>query len=186
MKNVLNSVVFAVFLVLGACAKDSGGGDQTIATVPSACAAGQVNSQFGCIPQGGCPVNFGLYNNQCVPATDTATAYGNCVAGQVYTQQGCLAQANCPVNFGMAPNGQCIPAYNVGYNGGYNGGYYYNNGGAYNSYYYQYRNYPTGYYGGGYYGYPTGYYGGAGIGVSGGIYIGGGIRAGVPGMYYGY
>ncbi len=179
MKSVLKSLVIAGVLILSACAKDSGGGGATpaVAVVPQSnnCAVGQVYTQYGCLAQSSCPVNFGMYNNQCIPAT-TANTNGSCAVGQVYTQYGCLAQSTCPVNFGMY-NNQCVQAYANGNNNGYYGN---GNGGYYNAYYYQNRN---AYYGngGGYtYGYP--YATGAGIGA--GFYIGG--RVSTPGMYYGY
>jgi hypothetical protein len=184
MKNVLKSLVLAMVLVLGACAKDNGGGAPAdVAAVPQAtgtCTAGQVNTQYGCVPQGTCPANYGLHNNQCIPVTTVnGTGNGSCVAGQVYTQYGCIPQGNCGTNSGYY-NNVCIQAYA-------NTGNYYGNGGSYNAYYYQNR---TRYYGNGggyYYGNPYaggGYYGNGGVGIGAGFYIGG--RVSVPGMYYGY
>jgi hypothetical protein len=184
MKSMWSSLVIAVVLVLSACAKDKGGdgGAAPVAVVPQAntCTGGQISSQYGCLPQGTCPGNYGLYNNSCVPGTGVNVNGGACGAGQIYTQYGCLPQGTCPGNYGLY-NNSCIPAY------ANNGGYYGNvNGGYYNSYYYQNRN-PYYGNGGGYYGNPYGGYygnGGANAGFGAGFYIGG--RVGVPGTYYGY
>lgn len=46
----------------------NGGIGQIGQPVGQACQAGQVYTQFGCMPQGNCPGGQGFYNNQCVPA----------------------------------------------------------------------------------------------------------------------
>ena len=194
MKAVLQAVVIGAFLVLGACAKDSGGGNSDTAVVPApnTCVAGQAyTNQYGCLSQGACPVNYVDYQGQCIIAQANA-----CAVGQVNTQYGCLPQGICPVGQAQL-NTQCVAATlgNTGYNGGYNSGYYGGNTGYNSGYYGNGGAYGGAYYGGGYNaGYNSGYYrpsygyGGAGVGAGfgAGFYIGGGASAGVPGMYYGY
>lgn len=73
------------------------------------CTAGQVNTQYGCLPQGGCRVNYGYLaaSNMCIPAT-TQTGYGNnnCQPGYVFTQSyGCMIQGSCQGGMGMTPYG---------------------------------------------------------------------------------
>lgn len=97
MKSVLRSLVVVVALVLGACAKDSKGGSENtqVAVVPEAntCPAGQIPTEHGCLPQGNCNANHGLYYNQCVPMLN------------------------------YAPNGQYPQGYPPGYPNGYSYGY---------------------------------------------------------------
>ena len=126
MKNIylyLAGAVVALFIV--GCGKSSGGSSNSTVGV---CASGLVNTQYGCLSQGNCPVGQAQYNNgQCVAATAN-----QCGAGSNYSSQvgSCLPQANCPVGQGLY-NGQCIIAegYNTNINnGGFNNGGF-NNGG---------------------------------------------------------
>jgi hypothetical protein len=110
------------------------------------CQGGQVPTQFGCVqqaPQGYCTntpgynpsIQYGWYNNQCVPATQSYPNSGYYNGGQNYcgtqngmpmvmTQYNCLPQGSCPMGYGQLAPGQCIPALNTGYNTGMNGGAY--------------------------------------------------------------
>ena len=85
MKAVLQSLVIGAFIVLGACAKDNGGGGpQDIAVVPpvNTCPVGQGHTnQYGCLPQGSCPANYVNYGSQCIVA-----AANSCANGQINTQ----------------------------------------------------------------------------------------------------
>ena len=118
MKNIylyLAGAVVALFIV--GCGKSSGGSSNSTVGV---CASGLVNTQYGCLSQGNCPVGQAQYNNgQCVAATAN-----QCGAGSNYSSQvgSCLPQANCPVGQGLY-NGQCIIA------DGYNNNSNFNNGG---------------------------------------------------------
>ena len=124
MKNIylyLAGAVVALFIV--GCGKSSGGGSSNTGTV-GVCAAGLVNTQYGCLNQGNCPVGQAQYNNgQCVAATAN-----QCAAGSTYSSQvgACLPQGNCPVGQGLY-NNQCIIA--DGYNNNNNGWQGFNNGG---------------------------------------------------------
>jgi len=99
-------------------------------TGATTCTTGYVSTQYGCMPQAGCQAGYGMYNNQCIPAT-VNNMYGSCTAGYVQTQYGCMPQAGCQAGYGMY-NNQCIPATvnntQYPYNNGYNNGYPYNNG----------------------------------------------------------
>lgn len=126
MKNIylyLAGAVVALFIV--GCGKSSGGGNSSTG-VAGVCAAGLVNTQYGCLTQGNCPVGQAQYNNgQCVAATANQCAVGSTYSSQVGT---CLPQGNCPAGQGQY-NGQCVitDGYNNGFNnGGWNG---FNNGG---------------------------------------------------------
>jgi hypothetical protein len=85
------------------------------------CQPGWLQTQFGCQPQGSCPINTALYNNSCIPAT--TNMYGgngmnglanNCPVGTIPTQQfGCLPQGTCMGGQALY-NGQCINALGSG------------------------------------------------------------------------
>lgn len=129
-----------------ACNKDSGGGGTAAAPAAvaavSACGSGYVqSSSYGCLPQGSCPVNHGVYQNQCI-AINTSTT--NCTVGSVSHNGQCLPQGNCAAGqafngsscivvttvtqFGTTPqpfpgSGVPVPVFNPAY-GAYNNGYY--------------------------------------------------------------
>jgi hypothetical protein len=112
-------------LFIVGCGKSSGGGSSTGTVGAGVCAAGLVNTQYGCLSQGNCPVGQAQYNNgQCVAATANQCAAGSTYSSQVST---CLPQGNCPVGQGLY-NGQCIIADGYNSNNGWN-----NNGGWNNS-----------------------------------------------------
>jgi hypothetical protein len=123
MKNTyLYLVGAALALVIAGCAKSSGGssGTPAAAATNSVCPVGLLNTQYGCLSQGNCPVGQAQYNNgQCVAATSNQCASGTVYSSQVGT---CIPQGNCPVGQGLY-NNQCIIA--DGYNNGFNN---FNNG----------------------------------------------------------
>ncbi len=104
-----------------------------------ACAAGSLNSQYGCLPQGSCMQGSAMYNGACI-----YVGINNNFSGNGYSYQ----------------NGYFYPNYGGNYGGSYGGSYsgYYN---GYNQSYYgnPYYGYP---YGGGVSG---GYYFRAGVWV---------------------
>lgn len=166
--------------MLVACNKDSGGGSAAPAAA-AACGAGYVQSaQYGCLPQGGCPANYGMYQNQCMVLSGGTNS---CTVGSVYVGNQCLPQGSCPANHGfngstcvvgtsnIATTPQPYPNYNTQY-GAYNNGFY-NNYVGWQQYYqpqmqYQqpvyYYSQPN-YYQQNYYQQPNYYGGGAGVGL---------------------
>lgn len=136
----------ATALLLTACGKSSGGSSSNRSANVGVCQAGYVNSQYGCLQQSGCPSGYGLYNGQCVVATNQ---HNNCQAGYVYSSQyGCLQQGNCQQGYGLYGN-QCVYA-DGAYNQQYNNGYNYDHGYNYNQGYWGTNPYmPNPYYNGG-------------------------------------
>jgi len=137
MKLLSLSLLLLTTFIFSACSTPSV--VETTARKPSATIVGgtplcdsteqvQVYSPvYGCLPQGGCPPNFGVYGNYCILGSDPnhvqsceagyiLTAYGcvsernMCTAGQIYTIYGCLEQAPCPHGFGTYNGKYCIPA----------------------------------------------------------------------------
>ena len=102
------------------------------------CAAGQVSTAQGCLPQGNCQANQGWNGSACLAAT---TPTGTCGPQQVLTQMGCLNQGGpCVAGQGWAPQtNTCYQgiggymSYNTPYANGYNNGGN-NNGGLYYGY----------------------------------------------------
>ncbi len=142
MKNSYLYLIGATLAILVAGCGKSGSSNKSGGTV-GICSSGLVNTQYGCLQQGHCPVGQAQYNNgQCVLATSNQCSQGMVYSSQVGT---CLHQGHCQIGQALY-NNQCIQAdsynsgynngYNGGYNSGYNSGYYpgygYNNGGSYN------------------------------------------------------
>lgn len=157
MKKTYFYIAGAVLaLFVAGCGKSSGSKKNKTQVAGSVCAAGLVNTQYGCLQQGMCPAGQAQYNNgQCVAAIANNT---QCAAGSVYSSQvaTCLPQGSCPQGYGSY-NSSCIPADSgYGYNNGYNNGYQYNSGynfqyGGYNPYLPQQYNYNNSYYSNPYY-----------------------------------
>ncbi len=165
-----STILFALALLGGALSlsacKNNDSGGAPVVTAMGMCQGGYVQTQYGCLPQGSCPVGQATYNNTCIPAITTGAYPYNqqmCQAGYVQTQYGCLPQGSCPV--GQATyNNTCIPAVAGGlnpYGNQYLGGQYgqYPNGGlgyGSNPYGSVYNTYPygmNGYYWTWYYGF---------------------------------
>lgn len=136
MKTLNKLLLLGIFAVMAlffsACGnKDSGGGTGAVApvTVAGQCTAGYVySSSYGCLPQSGCPIGYGMYNNQCIPATTinggAASCQGTCQAGYTQTAYGCFPQGGCMSCYGYnQTNGWCYPGVNYSsqFNNGFNG-----------------------------------------------------------------
>jgi len=93
--------------------------------VGTACAVGQVSTQYGCVMQGACPVGYGMYNNSCIAATTAqygttpygASPYGTvvntgyngmtqgpCIAGYVYNTANGMCYSMQAMGGGMMNN----------------------------------------------------------------------------------
>ena len=153
MKKMLMMVIpgFAVLMLFAACGSNNGSSGSTVAAVGT-CSAGYVYSTtYGCITQGSCPANSGMYNNTCVPATSSQCGIGGTTTS-TYPYTTGTAYPYSGYNNGLN---------NTGCSGttGYSNGYGYQNPG-----YVQYPNpsypvYPTYYSGGGNGGYSGSHYG---------------------------
>ena len=77
MKKLGIVIAALAIAVLVGCGKDGG---QTGATPqqppiqPGSCQSGYIMSQYGCLPQNGCPSGQGFYNGQCVGGINTAVS----------------------------------------------------------------------------------------------------------------
>lgn len=117
----------------GSCAYGQGWtGSTCVAGTPTtntnctnSCIAGQINTQYGCMPTAGCQANYGMYNGSCVQGfnlgygTGYGTGYGYPTTGYGYGQQYYQTYPQYYYNTGNTGY------YNSNYYGGYNGGYYY-------------------------------------------------------------
>lgn len=132
LKWLIMSALGLTLSTLVACNKDSGSSG-TAAPAAAACGAGYVqHASYGCLPQSGCPANYGMYQNQCIVLTATNTS---CTVGSVMVNNQCLPQGNCPAGYAfngstcvaanVATTPQPYPNYNPAY-GAYNGGFYNN------------------------------------------------------------
>jgi len=101
-------------LAQGACQAGflSYNGSCVSAAATTACAAGQVSTQYGCLAQGSCPSGYAFYTatNSCTPAISTGTTTGGQNCPYLSSPQyGCLTQSpTCGVGYGLNTSGQCV------------------------------------------------------------------------------
>jgi hypothetical protein len=96
------TMLMAVFL-LTACGKD----DDSVATAAATtCQAGYgYNSSYGCLPQSYCPVGQGLYQNQCVVASQAAATGDRCSSYYPGTYESTPGWCSCLPNLHPQANG---------------------------------------------------------------------------------
>ncbi len=92
---------------------------QPVHPTTNKCPSGYALTQYGCAPQGYCPVGQAMYYASCIPTAgegsnsntqNTQTIQSSeakCISGYALTEYGCLPQGACPVGYGQY-NNACI------------------------------------------------------------------------------